>query len=154
MDHLPTRRRTTNGEKVARQIRREMTEQITRIPLEERLNRTRDLLTNDIVLQRLSKVIVESGFRDRLENIHAGIFPSSKSGDGSDIVVTSPYGEIPWNKLGRISDEEMKQLNKGAVDYIYNFFKNLLDGNLWPLLESLKERDSLPRWDAPNEDHP
>ena len=143
-----------SGEKVARQICPEMTEQIVSIPLEERLNRTRELLANDLVLQRLSKVIVESGFRNRLENIHAGTFPSSKAGDGSDIFVISPYGEIPWNKLGRISDDEMKQLNKGAVDYIYNLFKNLLDGNLWPLLECLKEQDNLPRWDAPNKDHP
>src|SRR5258708_2720760 len=105
VDHLPPRSRMMTGERVARQIRREMTEQVTSIPLEERLNRTRELLANDLVLQRLSKVIVESGFRNRLENIHAGTFPSSKAGDGSDIFVTSPYGEIPWNKLGRISDE-------------------------------------------------
>lgn len=123
IDALPSRSRMMTGEKVAGQIRREMTEQVTSIPLEERLNRTRDLLANDLVLQRLSKVIVESSFRNHLEDIHAGTFRSSKAGDGSDIFVNSPYGEIPWNELGRISDEEMKQLNKGAVDYIDNFFK-------------------------------
>jgi hypothetical protein len=48
----------------------------------------------------------------------------------------------------------MKQINKGAVDYVYNFLGNLLDGNLWNVLEQLKDNDPLPYWDAPNQDHP
>src|SRR5438093_9756136 len=43
-----------------------------------------------------------------LEELHAGTFPSSKTGDYTDVKVVSPYGEIAWNQLGRISDEEMK----------------------------------------------
>jgi len=124
------------------------------IPARERKKRTQDSLKNDVVRQRLVKVIVESGFRNRREDIHSGIFPSSKAGNGSDIKVVSPYGEIPWNRLGRISDADMKQINKGAVDYVYNFLCNLLDGNFCSLLEILCKKDPLPHWDAPNQDHP
>lgn len=129
-------------------------EYIASIPASERKKRTRALLTDNLVLQRLAKLVVEQGFRNRLEDIHGGTFPSSKSGDGTDIKVVSPYGEIPWNRLGRISDEEMKRINKGAVDYVYNFLTNLLDGNLWSVLEHLSDHDPLPHWDAPNQDHP
>jgi len=34
-----------------------------------------------------------------LEDIHAGITPSSQAGDLLDVKVVTPYGEIPWNQL-------------------------------------------------------
>ncbi len=119
-------------------LEKQTIEHIASIPARERKKRTRTLLTDDLVLQRLAKLIVERGFRNRLEDIHAGTFPSSKSDERTDIKVVSPYGEIPWNRLGRISDDEMKRINKGAVDYVYR----------------LKDKDPLPQWDAPNQDHP
>jgi len=57
-----------------------------------------------------------------LEDLHSGITPSSQSGDYSDVKVVTPYGEIPWGKLSRLSDDEMKQLMKEIVDKIYTFF--------------------------------
>jgi hypothetical protein len=45
-----------------------------------------------------------------LEGLHSGITPSSKTGDYSDVKVVTPYGEIEWNKLSRISDVEMRKL--------------------------------------------
>lgn len=45
-----------------------------------------------------------------LENFHAGITPSSKRKDFSDVKVVTPYGEIPWKKLSRLSDKEMRAL--------------------------------------------
>lgn len=42
-----------------------------------------------------------------IENYHAGISPRSKIGDYSDVKVITPYGEIAWNELSRISDDEM-----------------------------------------------
>ena len=53
-----------------------------------------------------------------LEDLHAGIFPSSKTGDYTDVTVVSPYGEIAWNRLGRISDEEMRRLSIDIVAWI------------------------------------
>lgn len=56
-----------------------------------------------------------------LEDIHSGMTPSSQSGDYSDVKVVTPYGEIPWHKLSRLSDEEMKRLMKEIVNKIYTF---------------------------------
>lgn len=45
-----------------------------------------------------------------LEQLHQGQFPKSKVGDFSDVKVVSPYGEIAWTELSRISNKEMRQL--------------------------------------------
>ena len=47
--------------------------------------------------------------------------PPSKSGDYSDVKVVTPYGEITWRDLSRISDEEMKRLMIEIVDKLYTF---------------------------------
>jgi hypothetical protein len=61
-----------------------------------------------------------------LEDLHAGIFPSSQTGDYTDVKVVSPYGEIAWNRLGRISDEEMRRLSEDIVNRLYTFLFYLL----------------------------
>ncbi len=61
-----------------------------------------------------------------LEDLHAGTFPSSKTGDYTDVKVVSPYGEIAWNRLGRISDEEMQRLSADIVNRLYTFLFYLL----------------------------
>ena len=61
-----------------------------------------------------------------LEELHAGIFPSSKTGDYTDVKVVSPYGDIAWNRLGRISDTEMQRLSKDIVNRLYTFLFHLL----------------------------
>lgn len=61
-----------------------------------------------------------------LEELHAGIFPSSQTGDYTDVKVISPYGEIAWNRVGRISDEEMRQLSEDIVNRLYTFLFHVL----------------------------
>jgi len=61
-----------------------------------------------------------------LENLHAGVFPSSQTGDYRDVRVVSPYGEIAWHRLSRISDEEMKPLMEEIVNRLYTFLYHLL----------------------------
>jgi hypothetical protein len=61
-----------------------------------------------------------------LEDLHAGVFPSSQTGDYTDVKVVSPDGEIAWNRLGRISDEEMKRLSEDIVNRLYTFLFYLL----------------------------
>ena len=39
-----------------------------------------------------------------LEDLHAGVFPSSKTGDYTDVKVVSPYGEIAWNRVYTLPD--------------------------------------------------
>jgi hypothetical protein len=58
-----------------------------------------------------ARFVADHGVRNTsLEDLHSGTFPSSKSGDYSDVKVVTPYGEIPWTELSRISDEEMRKL--------------------------------------------
>ena len=58
-------------------------------------------------LEVFATALVETCVRDsQLEQLHAGITPDSQTGDLSDVKVVSPYGEIPWTDVSRISDDE------------------------------------------------
>ena len=73
-------------------------------------------------LARLAQALVEVCVRNSgIEDLHAGTFPDSEQRDFSDVKVVSPYGEIPWTKLSRISDDEMKQLMIEIVDRVFTF---------------------------------
>ena len=60
-------------------------------------------------IKNLAKFLAVEGVRNNtdLETLHVGTTPSSKTGDFSDVKVVSPYGEIEWGRLSRISDKEM-----------------------------------------------
>lgn len=62
-----------------------------------------------------------------IEDYHAGKVPKSKTGDYSDVKVVTPYGEIAWNDLSRINDQEMKAFNKEVVNKIYTYLEFLLN---------------------------
>lgn len=71
---------------------------------------------------RLAKLMTLHCARNTfVENLHSGTSPVSKTGDYSDVKVVTPYGEIPWNELSRISDDEMKTLNKEIVNKVFTF---------------------------------
>jgi hypothetical protein len=109
-------------------------------------------LTGDPELQqRLAKYMVLQCFRNSLlEDLHSGITPSSASGDYSDVFVTTPYGEIPWPRLSRLSDEELKSLMIDVVNRTYQFLHDLLDENTArAILVRLAMRDPLPKWNRP-----
>jgi hypothetical protein len=73
-------------------------------------------------LAGLAKALVETCVRNTgLEDLHAGIFPGSEAGDYSDVKVVTPYGEIPWSRLSRNSDEEMKRLMIEIVNRVFTF---------------------------------
>jgi hypothetical protein len=85
-----------------------------------------------------------------LEDLHAGTSPSSASGDYSDGTVSSAYGVIPWPKVSRLNDDEMKRLMIDVVDRTYRFIHTLFDENTGgQLLLRLAERDPLPQWNEP-----
>ena len=85
-----------------------------------------------------------------LEDLHAGISPSSASGDYSDVTVSSPYGVIPWPKVSRLNDDEMKCLMIDVVDRAYLFIHTLFDENTGgQVLLRLAESDPLPLWNKP-----
>lgn len=76
----------------------------------------------------------------QLEDLHAGIFPASHSGDYDDVKVISPYGDIPWNGLSRISDEEMKALMLEIVNKVFTFLVHC---------DCIGDRPSRAKWDEP-----
>ena len=111
----------------------------------------RVFVTDPILQKRLAKYLVHRCFRNSvLEDLHAGIAPESKTGDYSDVVVSTPFGEIPWRKLSRFDDAEMKKLMIDVVQKSYEFIRELLDdGKNGEMLFQLAARDPLPRWEDP-----
>lgn len=74
----------------------------------------------------MARYIAHYGVRNSiLENFHAGITPSSKQKDFSDVKVVTPYGEIPWKKLSRLSDKEMRALLLDIEKNIVRVLTNL-----------------------------
>lgn len=101
-------------------------------------------------LENFVKHLVLEGVRNSyLEDLHSGKGPSSKTNDFSDVKVISPYGEIAWNDLSRISDEEMKILIKDIVDRTYALFVSL--SNYPELLNMIVEKGNpgISHWDEP-----
>ena len=111
----------------------------------------REAASNPEVLKRLAKYLAQQCFRNTmLEDLHAGVTPDSATGDYSDVVVRSPYGEIPWPKLSRLSDEEMKALMIEVVNKTYRALIILFDDRLGnELIKVLAQHDFLPRWNEP-----
>jgi hypothetical protein len=108
-------------------------------------------LKNDPTLRaRLAKLMARDCFRNTiLEDFHAGTFPSPQSGDYSDVKVISPYGEIQWNRLSRLSDAEMKALMIDVVNHCYDFLIELCSPHGAEIIEDLKQGDKVPGWNEP-----
>src|SRR6516164_3520203 len=97
----------------------------------------------------LAKAIVALCVRNTLlEDLHAGTTPSSKTGDYSDVKVVTPYGEIPWAKLSRLSDVEMKRLMKEIVNKLYTFLCRQEDPAFLEVFLRLGHLYAA-RWDEP-----
>ena len=87
----------------------------------------------------------------RLEDLHAGRAPVSRTGDGSDIFVQDAEGNrIPWSEVSRIDDDEMRALMREIVDRLYTFHLRIDD----PLFRAEIERwaAATAQWDAAKPD--
>lgn len=106
---------------------------------------------DSVVMKRLAKYLAQHCFRNTfLEDLHAGITPDSKTGDYTDVLVRSPYGEIPWPQLSRLSDEEMKVLMIDVVNKTYRALRLLFNDQFGhELVQYLAKEDPLPRWSDP-----
>jgi len=109
------------------------------------------LITDPVMQKRLAKYLALKCFRNSaLEDLHAGIVPSSKSSDYTDVVVRTPFGEIPWNDLSRFDDAEMKTLMVDVVNKTYQVVQELFDEQRGgELLLKLAAQDPAPHWDDP-----
>lgn len=85
-----------------------------------------------------------------LENIHAGIVPTSQTGDFSDVFVSTPDGTIPWDQVSKINDAEMKQLMIEVVDKIYTVLLRQNDPEFVAKFNSYGARYTA-NWDEPQE---
>lgn len=117
----------------------------------EAQDEVRALIADPVLQQRLAKYMVLQCFRNSvLEDFHSGVAPCSASGDYADVMVSSPYGVIPWPRVSRLNDDEVKRLMIDVVDRAYRFIYSLLDDNARrKLLLFLAERDPLPWWNQP-----
>lgn len=98
----------------------------------------------DRAARRIALALVEQCVRNSsLENLHAGTTPNSLSGDFSDVKVVTPFGEIPWPQVSRISDEEMKPLMIEIVNRVYTFLTHM---------EDLTALHDSARWNRPEHD--
>lgn len=101
----------------------------------------------------IAKALTIMCFRNtEIEDIHAGIWPSSKTGDYKDVRVIDGFGnEFTWAEMSRISDEEMEVLNRNFVNRIYTFLMQAGDRRFGLLLEEHLAHASL--WDDPEIDY-
>lgn len=84
---------------------------------------------HDASINKLAQAFALLSVRNTfLEDLHAGKFPVSLSGDYSDIKVMTPNGEIPWNDISRLNDEEMKKLMKQVVNKLYTCLHAMISG--------------------------
>ncbi len=105
--------------------------------------------TDHTLAAALAKAIAALCVRNTfLEDLHSGTTPSSQTGDYSDVKVVTPYGEIPWQKLSRLSDDEMKRLMKEIVNKLYTFLRRQADPAFLEPFLRLGELYTR-RWDAP-----
>ncbi len=90
-----------------------------------------------------------------IENYHAGTFPKSKAGDYSDVKVVTPFGEIAWNELSRITDAEMKAFNIEVNNRIYTYLQALFNPKYADAKDAFMKfcRSMYPHnWDEPKLD--
>ena len=58
----------------------------------------------------------------KLEDIHAGLVPVTKTGDYSDVTVIEGDGRrLPWNDASHFDDDVMRDLMRQIVDRVYTF---------------------------------
>ena len=72
---------------------------------------------------KLAKIMAVICVRNtKLEDLHAGRVPVTRTGDYSDVFVVDADGQrIPWTEVSRINDDEMRDLMRDVVNRLYTF---------------------------------
>ena len=72
--------------------------------------------------------------QSRLETLHRGLWPVTRTGDYSDVVVVDADGRrIPWPEVSRFDENEMRDLMREIVNKIYTFSSRVRTRILWRL---------------------
>lgn len=95
--------------------------------------------------QALVAICVRNGY---LEDLHAGTQPATKAGDYSDVKVVTPYGDIAWNEVSRIDNDQMKALMKDIVNSVYTVLLHEGDPEYLRRFLTLAQR-YVRDWDEP-----
>ena len=113
-----------------------------------------DMLKEDEhrIAARLAKIMTMMCVRNtKLENIHAGVAPVTKTGDYSDVIVLDADGRrIPWTDVSHIDDDQMRALMKDIVNRLYTFQIRIDD----PAFQAWIDRwaTAAEKWDDPELD--
>lgn len=76
------------------------------------------------------ELMVGAARNSKLEDIHAGKTPESKTGDFSDVYIVTPDRQIPWTEASRISDEEMGPLKDSIRESVRYQLNSLMEHGL------------------------
>ena len=86
-----------------------------------------------------------------LEDFHDGIHPVTHTGDFSDVVVIDANGRrIPWTRVARIEQDEMRELMRQIVNRLYTV--NLKAGDMDFLGMLDRAAREAGEWDEPELD--
>lgn len=83
-----------------------------------------------------------------IEQVHAGVTPQSRTGDYSDIRVVTPFGEIPWTEVSRISDDEMRDFMQQVTNRLYTVLSKIDDVKFMQHMHTQGQRLTA-QWDDP-----
>ena len=87
----------------------------------------------------------------RLENLHAGVVPVTRTGDYSDVTVVDADGRrIPWPEVSHFDDDAMRDLMREVVDRLYTFQELAGDSRMLRLIE--RWSTVTRHWDEPKMD--
>ncbi|MBF0340757.1 MAG: hypothetical protein HQL95_07300 [Magnetococcales bacterium] len=104
------------------------------------------------IAARLAKMLALLCVRNtRLESLHAGRVPVSRTGDFSDVrVIDADGNEIPWTEVSHLDDTEMKALMKQIVNRLYTFQLRADDPDFRRMLD--RWAPVAGKWDEPEID--
>jgi meiotically up-regulated gene 157 (Mug157) protein len=109
--------------------------------------------TEKRIAAKLAKILAMVSVRNTfLETLHDGETPKTRTGDFSDVKVIDGEGqEIPWKKVSKITDDEMKALMKQVVDRIYTWHLKSTELSEVPYVNAWIA-DTLVKYDDPELD--
>lgn len=87
----------------------------------------------------------------RLEDLHRGLSPITRTGDYSDVMVVDADGRrLPWPEISRFDEDEMRDLMREIVNKIYTFLVKMEDPDFAAWRDFV--RPQTDKWDKPKLD--